>query len=244
MTHSQSNQMKYDGAQSERHDPTIMKPIGTIHTELSTKFGVPRQSGVVKNLKGKIVFDKEYRVNEAFKGLEDYSHLWIIWVFSEVSSTEWTPTVRPPRLGGNKRMGVFGTRSPFRPNPIGLSSVKLEKIVYEEPDGPVLHVSGIDMMNGTPILDIKPYLPYTDSHPEATGGFTDHYEKRLLDVVDPEELMAIFEQEQQDTLTAILAQDPRPAYQKNPERIYGLDFAGHDVRFRVEGNRLEVLEIK
>lgn len=221
-----------------------MKPIAKIHTDLPSKFGVPRQSGVAKGLMGRIVFEKTYRVVEAFKGIEAYSHLWIIWVFSEVKDQEWSPTVRPPRLGGNTRMGVFATRSPFRPNAIGLSSVKLEAVDYEAADGPVLIVSGIDMMDGTPILDIKPYLPYTDCHPEALGGFTGDIAESLLEVDCPEEYLMMFTLEQRRALLEVLSHDPRPAYQADPKRVYGMAFAGFDVRFRVMGGKLQVVEVE
>ncbi len=226
------------------------KIIAHIETDFDTKFGVPRQAGLVPELEGRIVFEPEYRVAEALRGLEGYSHLWLIWVFSEVlnkdqsSTPSWSPTVRPPRLGGNKRMGVFATRSPFRPNPIGLSSVEISGIELNTPDGPVIHVKGADLMNGTPILDIKPYLPFTDSHPEALGGFTDQTkEQKPLEVVIPEELYTLYnlKEEQWEALRKVLSQDPRPHYQHDDDRIYGISFAGIDFHFRVTDDTLSLI---
>jgi len=226
------------------------KFIAHIETDFDTKFGVPRQAGLVPELEGRIVFEPEYRVTEALRGLEGYSHLWLIWVFSEVltkdqpSSPSWSPTVRPPRLGGNKRMGVFATRSPFRPNPIGLSSVEISGIELNTPDGPIIHVKGADLMNGTPILDIKPYLPFTDSHPEALGGFTDQTkEQKPLEVVIPEELFTLYnlKEEQWKALRKVLSQDPRPHYQHDDDRIYGISFAGIDFHFKVRDETLHLI---
>lgn len=225
--------------------------IAHIETDFDTKFGVPRQAGLVPELEGRIVFEPPYRIAEALRGLEGYSHLWLIWEFSGVTeqrlqkaqaegtdvSEDWTPTVRPPRLGGNKRMGVFATRSPFRPNPIGLSSVEISRIEPNTPDGPVIYVKGADLMNGTPILDIKPYLPFTDAHPEARGGFTDQTRKQEpLEVVIPQELYTLYNlnEEQWTALRKVLSEDPRPHYQHDDDRLYGITFAGVDFHFRVK----------
>ena len=216
-----------------------MKIIGRVMTGFAEKFGVPRQSGIV-NTRAKIIFEPEYRNPDAFRGIEGYSHLWVVWMFSEAVREKWSPTVRPPRLGGNKRVGVFATRSPFRPNPIGLSSVKLERLELSREYGPVLHISGADMVNGTPVFDIKPYLAYTDSHPEALGGFTDSVARETLSIVFPEELRAKLTEEDAAELTAILAHDPRPSYQNDPERVYGMDYGGVSVRFSVDGRVLTV----
>lgn len=217
--------------------------IAHIHTDFGSKFGVPRQSGVVEGLQARIVFEPEFRVAEAFRGLEDFSHLWLIWQFSEVKQKEWSPTVRPPRLGGNKRMGVFATRSPFRPNPIGLSSVKLLKIDWDCAEAPVLVVAGADLMNLTPIIDIKPYLPYTDSHTDAKGGFTDalHQGTGTLKVVLSDTVAAQLPQEKLQALIQVLECDPRPHYQQDVNRVYGMDFAGINIRFKVENDVLTVL---
>lgn len=221
-----------------------LRQIARIYTDFPTKFGIPRQSGVVGTLKGKIVFEEEYRNPEALRGLEDFSHLWLLWGFSQAVRKEWTPTVRPPRLGGNTRMGVFATRSPFRPNAIGLSSVKLEGILPEEGLGHVIYVSGIDMMDGTPIYDIKPYLPAFDSHPEAKGGFTDTARMTQLQVVIPKKQQKCIPEEVRETLEKVLAQDPRPRYQKDAERVYGMEFAGLEVRFQVRDDVLRVCEVR
>lgn len=221
-----------------------MKIIARIESNFTEKFGIPRQSGLVENLVSRIVFEKEYRVPEAFRGLEDFSHIWIIWQFSKAVREDWSPTVRPPRLGGNKRMGVFATRSPFRPNSIGLSSVKLLKIDFDCPEAPVLYVSGADMLNGTPIFDIKPYLPYTDSHPEASGGFALQQKEGVLDVDFPPELLEKIRPELRNGLIEVLAQDPRPQYQNSAERVYTFDFAEYSVSFTVRENTLYVSEIK
>ncbi|MBQ9543403.1 tRNA (N6-threonylcarbamoyladenosine(37)-N6)-methyltransferase TrmO [Ruminococcus sp.] len=221
-----------------------MKMIAKIHTDLPTKFGLPRQSGLVEELEGLIVFEPAYRDPEALRGIEGFSHLWLIWEFSEAKRTTWSPTVRPPRLGGNKRMGVFATRSPFRPNPIGLSCVKLLGVEKTPDNGTVLRVGGADLMDGTPIFDIKPYLPLADCKPDATGGFAAEKAGYSLKVDFPAELLAKVPADKQAALKALLAQDPRPAYQHDPSRIYGFGFAGLEVRFRVEDNTLHVTEIE
>lgn len=220
-----------------------MKIIARIHNDFPTKFGIPHQSNRLDALKATIVFEPEYRVPEAFRGLEDYNYIWLIWQFSEAVRENWSPTVRPPRLGGNTRMGVFATRSPFRPNNLGLSSVRLEKIEFHSELGPVLHVSGADLMNGTPIYDIKPYLPYVDSHPEASGGFTDQIEDYRLLVEFPEKLLEEIPKEQRDALMEVLANDPRPRYQKNPDKVYGLAYGSHDIHFRVKEYVLTVCAV-
>lgn len=219
-----------------------MKPIAHIYNDFTEKFGIPRQSGLAP-LPSEIVFQPEYRVREAFRGLELYSHIWIIWQFSEAAQKDWSPTVRPPKLGGNKRMGVFASRSPFRPNSIGLSAVKLEKIDLEGENAPVLYVSGADLMNGTPIFDIKPYLPYADAYPEAKGGFALQNKKGSLKVVFPSELLEIIPEEKREGLKAALAQDPRPSYQNDPDRIYTFGFGGAEISFLVEGETLKVVKI-
>ena len=218
--------------------------IARIRTDFTSKFGIPRQSGLVDELEATIVFEPEYRNPEALRGIEEYSHLWLLWQFSECADKEWTPTVRPPRLGGNKRMGVFATRSPFRPNSIGLSSVKLLRVEQTENEGLVLKVSGADLLDGTPIFDIKPYLPYVDSHPEASNGFALKEKGAQVNVCFPDNLLEIIPEAKRNALIAVLAQDPRPAYQEIPDRIYGLEFAGFDVRFTVSQNKLNVVEIK
>ena len=220
-----------------------MEPIAHIRTDFGTKFGVPRQSGIVSKLVGRIVMEPEYRVREAFRGLEEFSHLWLIWHFSEIKKEEWSPTVRPPKLGGNKRVGVFATRSPFRPNSIGLSSVKLKKIDFEAADGPVLWVEGADLMDNTPIFDIKPYLPFTDSHPEAKGGFTDEVlrTEEKLEIVNPEAIGRLMPNDKAEALIEVLKNDHRPQYHEDKDRIYGIDFCGKDIRFRVEGDQLTII---
>jgi tRNA-Thr(GGU) m(6)t(6)A37 methyltransferase TsaA len=221
-----------------------MEPIAHIYTDFKTKFGLPRQSGLVKEITGKIVFQKEYSIAEAFKGLEDFSHIWLLWEFSEAKKETWKPTVRPPLLGGNKRMGVFATRSPFRPNSIGLSCVKLEKIYYDKTLGTVLYVSGCDLMNGTPIYDIKPYLPYCDSKSDATGGFTETLGERKLEVNISEEILGRVPKEKRAELLGVLRGDPRPSYQDDPQREYGFSFADFEVSFKVEGKILNVTKIE
>jgi tRNA-Thr(GGU) m(6)t(6)A37 methyltransferase TsaA len=218
--------------------------IAHINTDFPTKFGIPRQSGIIESLKGSIVFEPEYRNPDAIRGLEDFSHLWLIWEFSEAKREGWSPTVRPPRLGGNTRKGVFATRSPFRPNPIGLSSVKLEKIEMDPKLGPILHVSGADLMDGTPIYDIKPYIAYTDSHPDAVSGFANKPAEYLLDVEVAKELIDIVPEKQRESLIAVLAHDPRPQYQDDPERVYGMAFDQYEVRFKVKDLNLTVIDIK
>lgn len=216
-----------------------MKPVAYFRSPFGSKFGIPRQAGVVADVRGCIVLDKEYRTADAVRGMEEFDYLWLIWGFSANKHGAKGVTVRPPRLGGNKQMGVFATRSPFRPNPIGLSSVRIDHIDYGCPDAPVIHVLGADIMDGTPIYDIKPYIPYTDAHPEARGGFTDTTEWQPLEVVVPEELRPNVPEQ----LLKILAQDPRPHYHNDPTRIYGMPFDGKDVRFRVDGKVLTIVEI-
>lgn len=223
---------------------TELNIIAHIHTDFSSKFGIPRQSGLVDELEATIVFEPEYRNPDALRGIEEYTHLWLLWQFSECADKEWTPTVRPPRLGGNKRMGVFATRSPFRPNSIGLSSVRLLGVEQTENEGLVLRVSGADLLDGTPIFDIKPYLPYVDSHPEASNGFALDEKGGQVNVIFPNELLGMIPEEKREALIAVLAQDPRPGYQNMPERIYGIEFAGFDVRFTVNKNELNVVEVK
>ena len=221
-----------------------MEIIARIHTDFPEKFGIPRQSGLVDGLTGRIVFEEKYRNPDALRGIEGFSHLWLIWQFSRAIREEWSPTVKPPRLGGNQRMGVFATRSPFRPNPIGLSCVRLQRVELHTAEGPVLWVAGIDLLDGTPIYDVKPYLPYADCHPEATGGFAQEVMGHRLEVAFPEELLALVPPEKREALCEVLAQDPRPGYQHNePDRRYGVAFAGLDVRFTVEGDVLHVREV-
>lgn len=220
-----------------------MKVIARMKSVFPTKFGIPHQSNRIESLKAQVIFEPEYRNLDAVRGLEEFDYIWLLWEFSENIREDWSPTVRPPRLGGNVRKGVFATRSPFRPNPIGLSSVKLERIEMNAELGPILHVSGADLMDGTPIYDVKPYLPYVDSHPDASGGFTDHIKKEKLDVFFPEKWKRQIPEENLEALTEVLASDPRPGYQKDPERVYGLAFLDKDVRFKVKENRLEVCEI-
>ena len=217
--------------------------IARMKSDFATKFGIPRQSGLVEELRSTIVFEPEFRNPDTLRGIEDFSHLWLIWQFSEAVRTEWSPTVRPPRLGGNTRMGVFATRSPFRPNSLGLSSVKLLGVEHTKEYGTVLHVGGADLMDGTPIFDIKPYIPYGDCHPEATGGFTDTAGDFLLEVDFPEGLLAILPEEKRSAAIAVLSHDPRPSYQRKPDRIYGLTFAGFDIRFTVSEKKLTVCEV-
>ncbi len=220
-----------------------IQPIARMHSDFPTKFGIPRQASLVENLRSAIVFEPQFRNPDALRGMEGFSHLWIIWQFSEAVRTEWSPTVRPPRLGGNSRMGVFATRSPFRPNNLGLSCVRLEGIELDSKLGPVIHVSGADLMDGTPIFDIKPYIPYADSHPDARGGFTDTADAFLLRVDFPKELLHLMPEDKREAAVGVLSHDPRPSYQRKPDRIYGLPFAGFDIRFRVEGEVLTVLEV-
>ncbi len=221
-----------------------MQIIARIHSEFPGKFGVPRQAGLVEGLEGLVVFEPEFRRPEALRGLEEFSHIWLLWQFSRSVGHPWSPTVRPPRLGGNARLGVFATRSPFRPNPIGLSAVRLEEIRQDEKLGPVLLVRGADLMDGTPIYDIKPYIPYSDCRPEAAGGFTETVERRTLQVQAAPELLEAMPPRQQAALLAVLAQDPRPSYQQDGERVYGMDFARWNVRFSVRDGVLQVLEVE
>ncbi len=221
-----------------------LKVIAKIETDFPTKFGIPRQSGLIPELRGRIIFEPEYRKPEAFRGLEGYSHLWLLWEFSEVSNKDWSPTVRPPRLGGNKRMGVFATRSPFRPNPIGLSSVKLEKIVQDTKLGTVLHISGADLMNGTPIYDIKPYIAYTDSHPEALGGFSDGVFENSLSIDFSDKLKRQLSVAQLNALIKILESDPRPAYKADGDRVYSFEYSGFNIKFSVKNNILTVISLE
>lgn len=226
----------------ETHFP--MKAIAHIQSDFPTKFGIPRQSGLVEELKAVVVFEPEYRNPDALRGLEDFSHIWLLWAFSQAVRESWSPTVRPPRLGGNKRLGVFATRSPFRPNPIGLSCVRLERVELESPQGPVLWVSGADLMDNTPIFDVKPYLPYADCRPQATGGFTQQVERTLLKVVCPDALLSQVPEDRRQALLGVLANDPRPSYQQDPERVYGMAFAGFEVRFSVSDETLTVRQIQ
>ena len=220
-----------------------MQPIAHIRSDFPTKFGIPRQSGLVEELTATVVFAPDYRDPEALRGIEGFSHLWLIWEFSKARQEGWSPTVRPPRLGGNARMGVFATRSPFRPNPIGLSCVRLVEVAREEGLGTVLRVAGADLMDGTPILDIKPYVPYADCRPEATQGFTAPGQDYLLAVDIPPRLLERVPEGKREALRGVLAQDPRPAYQRDPRRVYGFSFAGLEVRFRVSEERLTVEDV-
>lgn len=218
-----------------------MNIIAYIHTDFPEKFGVPRQSGLVPGLKAEIVFEPAYRSADAVKGLDGFEYIWLLWQFQGTERGKWSATVKPPRLGGNTHMGVFATRSPFRPNPIGLSSVRLERVELTE-NGPVLHVAGADLRDGTPIYDIKPYLPYTDAHPGARAGFAEAVLDYALEVEFPKELLAKLPKEKREAILAVLAQDPRPAYQSDESRVYGVTFAGYDVRFTVQGGKLRVTE--
>ncbi len=222
----------------------IIHPIAHIRSDFSTKFGIPRQSGLVPQLRSTIVFEPEFRNSDALRGMDGFSHLWLIWQFSEAVRTEWSPTVRPPRLGGNTRMGVFATRSPFRPNHLGLSCVTFLGLEETAEFGTVIHVGGADLMDGTPIFDIKPYIPYADCQPMATGGFTDTAADFLLAVVFPRPLLDRLPQEKQAAAIEVLSHDPRPSYQRKPGRIYGLNFAGFDIRFTVEEITLTVVDVE
>ena len=221
-----------------------MKIIARIKSEFPEKFGIPRQSGLVSSLKAQIIFEEEYRNLDAVRGLDEFSHLWIIWQFSKAVRDTWSPTVRPPRLGGNKRIGVFATRSPFRPNAIGLSSVKIEKIDLDRENAPVIHVSGADLMDGTPIFDIKPYLAYTDAHPDAVGGFTENVADRRLKVEFDGELINSVPDEIKTALCDLLAEDPRPSYQNDSQRVYGLSFSGYEIGFTVDKKTLKVIKLE
>ena len=220
-----------------------MEPIAHIRTDFASKFGVPRQAGLVEQLRAVVVLEPPYRAAEALRGIEGFSHLWLIWEFSENRDRGWSPTVRPPRLGGNRRMGVFATRSPFRPNPIGLSCVRLEGVEWDTPEGPVLHVSGADLVDGTPILDVKPYIPYADCHPEAAGGFAGRAPERALAVECPPGLLSQVPEGRRAALLGVLGQDPRPSYQDDPGRVYGFGYAGLEVRFTVGEGVLTVTDI-
>ena len=220
-----------------------MKYIAHIRSDFPTKFGIPRQSGLVEELTATVVFTPEFRNTDALRGIEGFSHLWLIWEFSMSKRKQWSPTVRPPRLGGNTRMGVFATRSPFRPNPLGLSCVRLLELEETANDGTVLHVAGADLMDGTPIYDIKPYIPYADSHPDALGGFTSNADDYLLEVEFPRELLEQFPADRREALFGVLAHDPRPSSQEDPERIYGMAFAGYDIRFTVKDKKLTVCSV-
>lgn len=221
-----------------------MQAIARIHSDFSTKFGIPRQSGLVDALTATVVFEPEFRNPDALRGIEGFSHLWLIWEFSEAVRKSWSPTVRPPRLGGNERLGVFATRSPFRPNPIGLSCVRLEQVRLDSKQGAVLLVSGADLMDGTPIYDIKPYLPYADAHPEAVGGFAQERPAPALAVEFPPALLTLVPEDRREALLGVLALDPRPSYQEDPARVYGMSFAGLDIRFTVKGNTLTVCAVE
>ncbi len=228
-------------------DSLTLCPIARIHTDLPQKFGVPRQSGLVEALEGEVIFEPEYRRPEALRGLEGFSYLWLIWGFSKnkrAPGTDWSPTVRPPRLGGNTRLGVFATRSPFRPNPLGLSCVRLASIDLDGPDCPILRVTGADLADGTPIYDVKPYLPYADSKPDALGGFAPASPEPKLTVEIPPNLLSQIPEQKRPALLGVLAQDPRPSYQSDPDRLYGLTFAGLEVRFQVTEGRLTVVELE
>lgn len=223
-------------------EPVTIKPIARMCSDFPSKFGIPRQSGLVEELRSTVVFEPEFRNPDTLRGLEGFSHLWIIWQFSEAVRSNWSPTVRPPRLGGNTRMGVFATRSPFRPNNLGLSCVKLLGVEQTE-NGAVIHVAGADLMDGTPIFDIKPYIPYSDSHPEALGGFADTAEDFLLEVEFPESLLRLLPEEKRAAAQAVLSHDPRPSYQRDSQRVYGLPFGGFDIRFTVCEKTLTVCDV-
>ena len=217
--------------------------VAKIHTEFTDKFGIPRQSGLVSSLRGEIVFEPEFRSMDAVRGLEEFSHIWLLWEFSKAKRETYSLTVTPPRLGGKERKGVFATRAPFRPNSIGLSSVKLERIYLDETRGPVLVGSGADLLDGTPIYDIKPYLPYTDAHPEAKGSFAEEHKEDRIEVIFPEKLLEILPEDLRVRAKEVLAQDPRAAYNKKPDYIYGMSFAGYDIRFVADEDRLVVKEV-
>ena len=221
-----------------------LRPIARIQSDFSEKFGIPRQSGLVEALRARVVFAPEYRVREAFRGLEGFTHIWLVWGFSQNVEAGWSPTVRPPRLGGNVRMGVFATRSPFRPNPIGLSCVELLEVDYDAPDGPALVVGGADLLDGTPIFDVKPYVPHADCRPQARGGFADAHREDRLAVDFPPQLEALVPPDKREALRGVLAGDPRPSYQRDPQRLYGLGFAGLQVRFTVEDGVLHVRQVE
>lgn len=224
-------------------DERPMEPVAVVRTDFPARFGLPRQSGMVPSLRGTVVFAPKYRDPNALRGIEGYSHLWLLWKFSETAREDWSPTVRPPRLGGNVAMGVFATRSPFRPNPIGLSCVRLDAVDYDTPEGAVLRISGVDMMDGTPVYDVKPYVPHADCHPDASGGFSDAVRDYGLKVVVPEEWLARVPPDKREALAGALAQDPRPGYRRGDGRRFGIRFAGMDVRFTVDDGVLTVREI-
>ena len=225
-------------------DNVNIQIIARMKSDFPTKFGIPRQSGLVDELRSTIIFEPEFRNTDALRGIEGYSHLWLIWQFSEAVRSEWSPTVRPPRLGGNTRMGVFATRSPFRPNNLGLSSVKLLGVEHTEQYGTVLHIGGADLMDGTPIFDIKPYIPYSDCHTDAVGGFTDTAGEFLLQVDFPADLLSLLPKDKQEAAIGVLSHDPRPSYQRKPDRVYGISFAGYDIRFTVKDDVLTVLAVE
>lgn len=219
-------------------------PVAYIHTDFPEKFGIPRQSGLAGSLTGMLVFEPEYRNPDLLRGLEGFSHLWLIWEFSANKTSKWQPTVRPPRLGGNEHMGVFATRSPFRPNPLGLSCVEIDGIEYDTPDGPVIRLKGADLMDGTPVYDIKPYIRYADSHPEAVCGYVDELQDERLKVIMPEEVASAFsDQDMVGALVEVLSLDPRPSYHDDPLREYGMSFGGFNVRFKVMGDTLTIVSV-
>lgn len=220
-----------------------IKPIARIYNSFDSKFAIPRQSGLLQDMKSEIIFEKDYRIDEAIRGIEGFSHLWLIWGFSKNPKGKWSPTVRPPRLGGNKRVGVFATRSPFRPNSLGLSSVCLEEVKRTNSNGMCLVISGADLLNGTPIYDIKPYLPFTDSHCDATGGFTETIEKQELSVYIPDELKSKIETSKRKALINILSQDPRPSYHNDAGRVYGFRFSDMEIKFRVDEDLMIVTDV-
>ena len=225
-------------------DTVTIQIIARMKSDFPSKFGIPRQSGLVEELRSTIIFEPEFRNADALRGLEDFSHLWIIWQFSEAVRQGWSPTIRPPRLGGNTRMGVFATRSPFRPNNLGLSSVKILGLEHTEKYGTVIHVAGADLMDGTPIFDIKPYIPYSDCHPEASGGFTDTAGDFLWEVNVEASVLSKLPESKRSALLGVLSHDPRPAYQRDPERIYGISFGGYNVRFQVKDKELTIISIE
>ncbi len=243
INHQVKNQVNDQINNGVDNEPLLLRRIARIHTDFPEKFGIPRQSGIVDSLKAQIIFEPEFRNADALRGLEGFSHIWLIWGFLDTGRDTWSPMVKPPRLGGNKRMGVFATRSPFRPNPLGLSSVELEGIELGTEQGPVLHVSGADLMDGTPIYDIKPYLPYTDSHPEALGGFADPLKEYALQVEFPERLLKLIPAQHHEALLGVLAHDPRPSYHNDPERKYGFGYAGFNIRFTVQDSLIKVCEV-
>ncbi len=225
------------------NNTTPFQTIAHIHSDFTSKFGIPRQSGLVESVHSQIIFEPAFRNPDALRGLEGYSHIWLLWEFSESMGKEWSPTVRPPRLGGNKRMGVFATRSPFRPNPIGLSSVKITHIEWDTPKGPIIHVSGADILDGTPIYDIKPYLPYTDSHPDAVGGFAFTPGEGAVKVNISAEMLEKIPEFFRESTIELLEEDPRPGYQDDPDRIYHMEYAGFEVHFTVKDGILTVTDV-